>query len=277
MIRRLALGLGAVLLLTGCGANSGDDDGRTGTSEGRATADGTGDDEAPDGADAPAGGGELTIFAAASLTIVFDDIADLFAAQTGAEVRFSFAGSSDLVAQLDAGAPADVLATANESTMADAVDNGTIASDPEHFAANVLTLITPAGNPAGVTGVDESLEDADLVICAPQVPCGAATAMLADILGVTLDPVSEANNVTDVLGMVAAGQADAGLVYTTDAVSAGGDVDIIDIPGADDVVNTYPIAVTTGAADPALAAQWVEFVQGPQAQELLADAGFAAP
>src|SRR5690625_1405064 len=172
--------------------------------------------------------GELTVFAAASLHVVFEDIAELFTAEhPAAEVAFSFAGSSDLVAQLDAGAPADVLATADESTMATAVDSGVIDGAPQVFAENALALITPAGNPAGITGLDESLDGADLVVCAPQLPCGAAAETLAEQVGTTLRPVSEEGSVTDVLGKVTSGQADAGLVYTTDAASAGAAVDVI--------------------------------------------------
>ena len=221
--------------------------------------------------------GELTVFAAASLNEVFEEVADLFAEQhPDVDVTFSFAGSSDLVAQLGEGAPADVLATANESTMADAVEAGSIEGEPEIFVENVLTLVTPAGNPAGVTGLDSSLDDADLVVCAPQVPCGAATVTLAENLGVTLSPVSEENNVTDVLGKVTSGQADAGLVYETDATSAGEDVDVVEVAGAEDVVNAYPIAVTADAADAGLAAAWVEFVLGDEAQAVLGEAGFRA-
>lgn len=223
--------------------------------------------------------GELTVFAAASLHVAFEDIAEAFtAAHPQTSVAFSFAGSSDLVAQLDAGAPADVLAAANESTMADAVANGTIEGDPEIFADNVLTLITPAGNPAEVTGLDESLAAADLVVCAPQVPCGEATGTLAGLLEVTLEPVSEEGSVTDVLGKVTSGQAGAGLVYTTDAASAGEQVETIEVYDQhDEVINYYPIAPTTGSDQPELARAWIDFVQGPQGQDVLDAAGFGTP
>lgn len=227
--------------------------------------------------DAPAGG-ELTVFAAASLSTVYTDLAGLFAEQhPGAEVRFSFAGSSDLVAQLAAGAPADVLATADEQTMDRAVAEGVVEGEPTVVASNELTLVTPAGNPAGVTGLDGSLDGAALVVCAPQVPCGAATATLADRLGLTLEPVSEEGSVTDVLGKVTSGQADAGLVYRTDAVTAGDAVEVVPVDGADAVVNRYPIAVTVEATDPALAEAWVELVLGAEGQRVLRTAGFGSP
>lgn len=238
---------------------------------------GDGADGAPAGTDAPPSG-ELTVFAAASLHVVFADLAELFTEEhAGAEVTFSFAGSADLVAQLDAGAPADVLATADETTMAHAAAAGTLAGEPRVFAENGLTLVVPSGNPAGVGGLDDSLDGAALVVCAPQVPCGAATTALADLLGTSLSPVSEEGSVVDVLGKVTSGQADAGLVYTTDAAAAGDAVETIAVPRADEVVNRYPVAVTTGAASPELADAWVELLLGPEGRELLGDAGFGTP
>lgn len=222
--------------------------------------------------------GELTVFAAASLHGVFAEISDLFTTEhPGTEVTFSFAGSSDLVAQLAAGAPADVLATADEATMARAVADGTVMAEPRAFAENVLTLVVPSGNPGEVTGMDASLASADLVVCAPQVPCGRATAALAADLGLTLAPVSEEGSVTDVLGKVTSGQADAGLVYASDAAAAGDAVEAITVEGAEDVVNRYPIAVAAGSDEPGLAAAWVDLVLSEEAQQLLAEAGFGTP
>ncbi|PYG01017.1 molybdate transport system substrate-binding protein [Georgenia satyanarayanai] len=220
----------------------------------------------------------LTVLAAASLHGVFEDLAEVFTEQhPGAEVAFSFAGSSDLVAQLDAGVPADVLATADETTMARAVASGTVAEEPEIFARNVLTLVVPSGNPADVTGLDGSLEDVALVVCAPQVPCGAATATLAGLHGVSLAPVSEEGSVTDVLGKVTSGEADAGLVYRTDAAAAGNAVEAVPVARAGEVLNRYPVAVTADAADPELAAAWVDLLLGREAQQVLDEAGFLAP
>ncbi len=225
----------------------------------------------------PALSGDLTVFAAASLHGVFEDLAAQFStARPQVQVRFSFAGSSDLVAQLDAGAPADVLATADESTMADALDAGSVQDEPVVFATNALTLITPQGNPAGITGPAD-LAGADLVVCAPQVPCGAATARWAANLDLTLHPVSEEGSVTDVLGKVTSGQAEAGLVYTSDVRAAGSAVEVIGLPGADDVVNRYPIAVTARTEQADLARAWVDFVLGPQGRAALTEAGFGTP
>ncbi|WP_413451381.1 molybdate ABC transporter substrate-binding protein [Georgenia phoenicis] len=224
------------------------------------------------------GGEQLTVFAASSLGIPFSELGREFAEQhPDVELRFSWAGSSDLVSQVLAGAPADVLATADERTMDDVVAAGLVAGEPTVVAENVLSLITPAGNPAGVTGLDDSLDGADLVVCAPQVPCGAATVELAERLGVTLTPVSELSQVTDVLAKVATGQADAGLVYASGAALGGDDVDVIPVPGAEDVVNRYPVAVLADAGSRELADAWMELVSGPQGQAAFRDAGFSLP
>lgn len=223
----------------------------------------------------------LTVFAAASLQKPFEAIAERFEEDNpGVDVVLSFDGSQSLVDQLGAGAPADVLATADARTMARAEDAGTVRV-PQEFATNALTLIVPAGNPAGVTGLDSSLDGAKLVVCAPEVPCGAATEQLEANAGVELTPVSEESKVSDVRGKVESGQADAGIVYRTDAAAAGDRVEAIDIAGADDVVNAYPIAVTADAgADGqrfADAETWIRAVTSDWGRKIMADAGFGAP
>lgn len=219
--------------------------------------------------------GEITVFAAASLQDAFEDIADEVTADNpDLTITFDFQGSQDLVSSLAEGASADVLATANNSTMSHAADQD-LVGDQTEFATNVLTLIVPEGNPAGVTGLDSSLDGADLVVCAPEVPCGAATVALAEALGVTLNPVSEEQKVTDVRGKVESGEADAGIVYATDAISAQG-VEQIEIPDGG-VVNHYPIAVTRSAENPAAAQVFVDAVVSPRGQEILASYGFGAP
>ena len=222
--------------------------------------------------------GEVTVFAAASLQDAFQELATSFeAAHAGVHITFDFQGSQDLVTALDGGSPADVLATANNSTMTDAANKGLIGEQTE-FATNVLTLIVPAGNPAGVTGInDGSLDNADLVICAPEVPCGEATAKLADELGVTLNPVSEEQKVTDVRGKVESGEAQAGIVYTTDAAKSGSKVEPIALP-ANSVINHYPIALTKSAGNPQAAQAFIDYILSPEGQKVLQDTyGFGAP
>jgi len=221
----------------------------------------------------------LTVFAAASLQRPFEELGRLFEdTHPGVTVRFSFGGSSGLVAQLSEGAPGDVLATANEPTMADAVKDGLVAGDSQPFASNTLEVVVPADNPAGVrTLADLAKPGTQVVLCAPAVPCGAASTALEKAAGVDIKPVSEEQSVTDVLGKVRSGEADAGLVYVTDVASAGAEVTGIDVPEAAAVVNTYPIATLRDAADADLAAEFVALVTGTAGLEVLADAGFRAP
>jgi molybdate transport system substrate-binding protein len=216
------------------------------------------------------------VFAAASLKNTFSQIGETFQQQNpGTTVTFSFAGSSDLVAQIIAGAPADVFASADSNNMTKATDAGVVAGSPVDFATNTLTIVTPPGNPAGVTSfADLAKPDLAVVVCAPQVPCGAATERIETANGVTLTPVSEESSVNDVLNKVTSGEADAGLVYVTDASAAGDKVSTVSFPESTTVLNTYPIATLTGAADPALATKFVELVTGPDGQQVLAAAGF---
>ena len=220
--------------------------------------------------------GDVTVFAAASLNKAFSDIADeLATTHPGITVTFSFEGSSTLVDQMAEGAPADVFASADEENMTRATEEN-LVGDAKEFATNVLTLIVPAGNPGEITGLNDSLTGKRLVVCAPGVPCGNATETLAKNLGVTLQPVSEEQKVTDVRGKVEAGEADAGLVYTTDAKAAGDKVEVIDVDGADEVVNRYPIAMTTKGADNAAAQAFIDLVLSERGQKILADYGFGA-
>ena len=225
---------------------------------------------------APAAAGTLTVFAAASLKATFTQIGTTFQAENpGSTVTFNFAGSSDLVTQLTGGAPADVFASADIANMTKATTANLVAGTPVNFASNILTIVTPPGNPSGLAGfADLAKPGLNVVVCAPQVPCGAAAATVETNTGVTLTPVSEENSVTDVLGKVTSGQADAGLVYVTDAKGAGGKVTEVDFPEAAAVVNVYPIATLTASTQPALATKFVDLVTGPEGQQVLAAAGF---
>lgn len=214
--------------------------------------------------------GTLTVAAAASLQNAFTELGDLFEdANPEVSVEFAFAGSSALVAQLQEGAPGDVFASADVANMEKAAE--LLSGGSELFASNTLTIVTPPGNPAGVETFAD-LADAQLVVCAAQVPCGAATAAEAEAAGVTLSPVSEEQSVTDVLGRVTSGEADAGLVYATDAEAAGDAVERIDFDTT--VVNEYPIAALN---DSEVAAAFIAFVLSDEGQAVLASYGFLAP
>lgn len=230
-----------------------------------------------DGPDAEAR--TLTVYAAASLTETFEQIGEEFEAENdGVTVQFSFGGSADLVAQLQSGAPADVFASADEANMTKAVDDGLVDGDPELFATNVLQIATPPDNPAAVAGLDDlARSDVQVVLCAPAVPCGAAAERIEEAAGLAIDPVSEEQAVTDVLGKVVSGEADAGLVYVTDVIGAGDAVLGIEFPEADSAVNAYPIGALADTDVPDLAAEFVAFVLGEQGRRVLAEAGFGTP
>ncbi|ANW63908.1 molybdate-binding protein [Mycolicibacterium murale] len=223
--------------------------------------------------------GTITVFAAASLKKTFTELGEKFTeANPGTEVNFNFAGSSDLATQLTQGAPADVFASADATNMTKAVDAGIIAGAPVNFATNTLTIVTAPGNPKGITSfADLAVDGTSVVVCAPQVPCGSATETVEQETGVTLAPVSEESAVTDVLGKITSGQADAGLVYVTDARGAGDAVTEVPFPESGRAVNTYPIAVLEESADAATAQQFVALVTGPVGRAVLTGAGFAAP
>jgi molybdate transport system substrate-binding protein len=217
--------------------------------------------------------GELTVYAAASLSGAFDAIGEAFVAENP-DVRISpvYDGSSTLVTQILEGAPADVFASADEANMDKAAD---VALDPTLFASNTLVIAVPAGNPGGVETLAD-LADVTTVLCAPEVPCGAASAKLLTAADVTVEAASLEQNVTAVLTKVAASEADAGLVYATDVIGRD-DVEVIVPDGAGEVVNHYPIAALSDAPNADAAAAFVAFVLSEPGRKILADFGFGAP
>ena len=261
-----AVSLLSVVSLAACGGSASNSS--TGAAAGAASASGSGASQKATG--------KVTVLAAASLQKAFEEIEKTVEKDNpGLDVTFDFQGSQDLVASLAGGDSADVLATANNSTMKTAADQKLVGNQTE-FATNVLTLIVPKGNPKKITGLDSSLDGANLVICAPEVPCGEATKKLAEAQGITLNPVSEEQKVTDVRGKVESGEADAGIVYTTDAAAAKDKADKIDIPDGG-VVNHYPIAPTAKPENPAGAQVFIDAVTGKAGQEILAKHGFGKP
>ncbi len=272
-MKRMLLILLAALTLMACG-------GQTGSGAGSAMPSQPATGGTPDrGSGSPAAAlhGKLTVFAAASLRKTFTELGDrLMADNPDLKVEFAFAGSSDLVTQLTEGAPADVFASADERNMTKASEAGLLAGEATPFATNHLTIITAPGNPLGISSLaDLAKPEVQVVICAAQVPCGGATEKVAGLAGVTLNPVSEENSVSSVLTKVTEGQADAGLVYRTDARAAGSTVAAVDFPEADRVTNSYPIARLKDAQNAAAARAFIDLVLSDQGQQVLADAGFA--
>lgn len=237
----------------------------------------------------PEDGGELTVFAAASLTDAFEEMkTDLEAAHPGLAIAYNFAGSQALVTQLDEGAEADVFASANTAQMTAASENGSIVGEPEMFVHNELAIVTPAENPASVDAPADLAEvGLRLVLAQAEVPVGryareAVCKMAADTAAygegfverVAANVVSEEEDVRDVLAKVALGEADAGIVYVSDAHAAGDEVQLIAIPAAVNVIASYPIAAVTGG-DEAMADAFIAYVRSDDGQATLETYGFA--
>lgn len=221
----------------------------------------------------------LMVFAAASLRATFTEIGAQFEQHhPGTRVEFSFAGSSDLATQLTQGARADVFASADSTNMDKVAAAGLLAGAPVNFASNTLTIAVAPGNPGNIKTIrDLTRPGVSAVVCAPQVPCGSATRKVEQAAGIELSPVSEESSVTDVLNKVTSGQADAGIVYVTDAREAGARVTAVPIPEGADVVNVYPIAPLKDSVHRDRAQEFVDAVIGEAGQQVLAAAGFGEP
>jgi len=225
-----------------------------------------------------AGDGQaLTVLAASSLTGVFEQLAEDFETDhAGVEVRLSFGSSATLAQQVVEGAPGDVLATADLTTMAIAEDGDGVTA-PRAFASNLLVLVTPEDDAGGIDDLaDLERPGVDYLTCVESAPCGALAQSLLERNGVAAQPVSQEADVRAVLTKVESGEADAGFVYATDAREAGDRVRTIQVPHAVEELTTCAVAVTTQAQDAALAMAWVELVTSEQGRAVLARAGFGA-
>jgi len=254
---RIALALAGILLLAGCAAPAA----RPGSLSTPDTLSGT-----------------VTILAAASLTASLDELATAFEeAHPDVDVVLSYGGSSALAEQIVSGSPADVFFSANESTMQTVTDAG-LTVDPEVLLTNVLEIAVPAGNPGGVTGLDD-FADADLTIalCDPAVPCGSAAQKLFAATGITPSVDTLEEDVKAALTKVALGEVDAALVYVTDVIAAGDDVEGIEVPGAERAINRYPISLLADAPNPEAAQAFIDFVASADGIRVFTDAGFGTP
>jgi len=222
---------------------------------------------------------ELTVFAASSLTDVFNKLGDDFRkTDPAAHFRFNFGSSSTLATQIVNGAPADLFASADEDNMAKVVAAGMSLGATQAFASNRLQIAVAPGNPKKIAGpADLARADVVLVLAAPTVPAGKYALEALKKAAVPARPVSQEIDVRAVLNKVALGEADAGIVYVTDVRSASGRVSGVDIPEIDQVTARYPVAVIKGTKAPLVAGRFVDYVLSPPGRTTLASFGFSAP
>jgi molybdate transport system substrate-binding protein len=272
MRRSLRLLVPAATLLALVGASCGSDD-KAGDTTSTVAATGT-----QTAAAAAAVTGDITVFAAASLTAAYTEIGEAFMTEhPDSKVTFNFAASSDLVTQIDDGAPADVFASADQANMTKLTDAGGNAGEPTVLATNSLEIIVEPGNPKGIAGVaDLARPDILYVTCAPEVPIGGYAAQVLTAAGVAVTPVSLEENVKGIVTKVTLGEADAGIVYTTDVIAAGDKAEGVEIPAGINVTASYPVVVTKDAPNPEGAKAFVAFVAGEQGQKILSTYGFGA-
>ena len=214
----------------------------------------------------------LQVLAAASLTEAFEEIANEFENKTGNKVTLSFAGSSSLAAQIEDGAPADVIALADEETFGRVKQSGRLTQHNETiFATNYLTIITPIGNPASIKEISD-LEGNIVALCQEQVPCGRLTKEITTSLLIDIQPATWEPNVRAVRTKVELGEVDAGVVYITDVTNR---VVSIPIKDSEQVKTRYPIAIMDNAKPPSR--EFVDFILSPNGQRILNRLGFGEP
>jgi molybdate transport system substrate-binding protein len=229
----------------------------------------------------------LTVLAASSLSNAFPKIGAMFHAQhQGVTVKFEFAGTDSLVVQVEQGAPADVFAGASSKYGDQLASEGLVAA-PRPFATNRLVLIVPASNPASITSAQDLTRPIKLVIGSSTVPIGTYTRTVLSNLDATFgtqysekvlaNVVSDEASVEGVLTKVSLGEADAGFVYATDALSAGSEVHVVPLPDAAQAVATYPIAVLLASSRASLAGGFADLVLSSAGLQVLAAAGFGPP
>jgi molybdate transport system substrate-binding protein len=262
----LAVVLG--LVAAGCG---GDDDDSSGSSATTAAATTT------TGAKAT---GSVTVSAAASLTEAFNKMGtDFTAANPDAKVTFNFGSSGTLATQIQQGAPADAFASADEDNMNKLVTAGLVDGTPTVFATNKLVIVTKPGNPKNVKGLSDLPNLSTVSLCGETVPCGKYAAQILQTAGVTIpeNKVTRGQDVKATLAAVTTGDADAAIVYVTDAKSAADTVDTVAIPDAQNAIATYPIATLEASGNKETSQAFIDYVMSDEGQATLQSFGFLPP
>jgi molybdate transport system substrate-binding protein len=221
--------------------------------------------------------GSITVSAASSLQEVFTQMGEDFQKKNkGTTVTFNFAASSTLAQQIQGGASADVFASADGANMQKVAGAGQVTAAPADFAANLLTIVVKKGNPSNVKSVADLLKVGTISLCAPMVPCGKYATQMFTQDGVTIpaSKVTLGQDVKATLEAVSTGDAAAGVVYVTDAKSAGSAVTQVKIPASLNVLAVYPIAPIAASKNSALANAWVQYVLSPAGQKTLLKFGF---
>jgi molybdate transport system substrate-binding protein len=219
---------------------------------------------------------EIRVFAAASLTAAFNQLGERYtAANGGTKVTFNFAGSQALATQIQQGAPADVFASADVPNLDKVKD---LVDAPQNFASNRLQIVVEKGNPKGVKGLDDLAgKDLKVVLAAPEVPVGKYAKQVLDKAGISVQPVSQEDNVKAVVTKVSLGEADAGIVYATDVTAGGAKIEGVDILKDQNVTATYPIATVKASKNQPQAQAFVDLVRSPGGQQVLESFGFLPP
>jgi molybdate transport system substrate-binding protein len=222
--------------------------------------------------------GPLTVLAAASLTEAFRDTkASLEKEYSGLAITYSFAGSQQLVSQIQSGAPADVVATADTASM-NTLASAALVDFPTVFAHNKLEIVVAPGNPKAVKGLtDLARPDLIVVLEDPSVPAGKFARQALQKANVTVNPRSLELDVKSELQKVVMGEADAGIVYVTDVTAAGATITGVPIPDEQNVIATYPIAVVKASTHAAAAKAFVDEIVSGEGQKALQKRGFLGP
>ncbi len=224
-------------------------------------------------------GGSITVLAASSLTDTFNHLGSEFmAAHPGVKVTFSYGGSATLATQITQGAPADVFAAASPATMKTVTDAGDADGTPDTFIKNQLVIAVAPGNPKGIQSLQDLTKPGlKVILCAASQPCGTATTTVLTAANITLNPASLAPDVKSALSPVELGEADAALVYRTDALASGGKVMGIEFPESAQAINNYQIAALKNSKDLTDAQAFVAFIEQPSSIQEMVAAGFQAP